>query len=31
MLLKQLKVLDAPASTKIGAFQDKAMAIDGAA
>ncbi len=28
MLLKQLKALGAPASTKIGAFQDKAMAID---
>jgi hypothetical protein len=28
MLLKQLKVLGAPASTKVGAFQDKAMAID---
>ena len=28
MLLKQLKVLEASASTKIGAFQDKAMAID---
>jgi hypothetical protein len=28
MLLKQLKVLGAPASTRIGAFQDKAMAID---
>jgi hypothetical protein len=27
MLLKQLKVLGAPASTKIGAFQDKALAI----
>jgi len=29
MLLKQLKTLGAPASTKVGAFQDKAMAIDG--
>jgi hypothetical protein len=29
MLLKQLKVLGAPASTKIGAFQDKALAIEG--
>jgi hypothetical protein len=28
MLLKQLKVLGAPASTKIGAFQEKAMAIE---
>jgi hypothetical protein len=28
MLLKQLKVLGAPASTKIGVFQHKAMAID---
>ena len=28
MLLKQLKALDAPASTKIGAFQDKALAIE---
>ena len=27
MLLKQLKVLGAPASTKIGAFEGKAMAI----
>jgi len=27
MLLKQLKVLGVPASTKIGAFQDKALAI----
>src|SRR5258708_37889010 len=27
MLLKQLKALGAPASTKIGAFQDKAPAI----
>ena len=29
MLLKQLKVLGAPASTKIGAFQEKALAIPG--
>ncbi len=29
MLLKQLKVLGVPASTKIGAFQEKAMAIEG--
>jgi hypothetical protein len=29
MLLKQLKALGAPASTKVGAFQDKAMAIAG--
>ena len=29
MLLKQLKALGAPASTKIGAFQDKALAIEG--
>ena len=28
MLLKQLKALGAPASTKIGAFQDKALAIE---
>ena len=28
MLLKQLKALGAPASTKIGAFQEKALAID---
>jgi hypothetical protein len=28
MLLKQLKVLGVPASARIGAFQDKAMAID---
>jgi hypothetical protein len=28
MLLRQLKALGAPASTKIGAFQDKAMAIE---
>ena len=27
MLLKQLKVLNAPASTRIGAFQEKALAI----
>jgi Domain of unknown function (DUF6306) len=27
MLLKQLKALGAPASTKVGAFQDKALAI----
>jgi hypothetical protein len=27
MLLKQLKVLGAPASTKVGAFQEKALAI----
>ncbi len=31
MLLKQLKALGAPASTKIGAFQDKALAIEGLA
>ncbi len=31
MLLKQLKVLGVPASTRIGAFQEKAMAIDGLA
>jgi hypothetical protein len=29
MLLKQLKTLGVPASTKVGAFQDKALAIDG--
>jgi hypothetical protein len=29
MLLKQLKALGAPASTKVGAFHDKAMAIEG--
>jgi len=29
MLLKQLKALDAPASPKVGAFQDKALAIAG--
>jgi hypothetical protein len=29
MLLKQIKVLGVPASTKIGAFQEKAMAIEG--
>jgi len=29
MLLKQLKALGAPASTRIGAFQEKAMAIEG--
>ena len=29
MLLKQLKVLGAPASGRIGAFQEKAMAIEG--
>jgi hypothetical protein len=28
MLLKQIKRLEAPASTKVGAFQDKAMAIE---
>ena len=28
MLLKQLKILGAPASTQIGAFEGKAMAID---
>ena len=28
MLLKQLKALGAPASTRIGAFQDKALAIE---
>ena len=29
MLLRQLKALGVPASTKIGAFQEKAMAIEG--
>ena len=29
MLLKQLKVLGVPASTKIGAFEGKALAIEG--
>jgi hypothetical protein len=29
MLLKQIKALGVPASTKIGAFQEKAMAIEG--
>src|SRR5436190_9111690 len=29
MLLKQLKALGAPASPRIGAFQEKAMAIEG--
>lgn len=29
MLLRQLKALGAPASTRIGAFQEKAMAIEG--
>lgn len=29
MLLKQLKALGEPASTRIGAFQEKAMAIEG--
>jgi len=29
MLLKQLKALGVPASTKIGAFEGKALAIDG--
>ena len=29
MLLKQLRALGAPASTRIGAFQEKAMAIEG--
>lgn len=29
MLLKQLKAIDAPASSKVGAFEGKAMAIDG--
>ena len=29
MLLKQLKALGLPASTRIGAFQDKALAIEG--
>ena len=29
MLLKQLRALGAPASTQIGAFQEKAMAIEG--
>ena len=29
MLLRQLKVLGVPASTRIGAFQEKAMAIEG--
>ena len=28
MLLKQLKALNAPASTKVGAFKDKALAIE---
>ena len=28
MLLKQLKALGAPASTRVGAFQDKALAIE---
>ena len=28
MLLRQLKTLDMPASTKVGAFQEKALAID---
>ena len=28
MLLKQLKALGTPASTKVGAFQDKALAIE---
>jgi len=31
MLLRQLKALDVPASTKVGAFQGKAMAIEGLA
>ncbi len=31
MLLRQLKALGAPASTRIGAFHDKAMAIEGLA
>lgn len=31
MLLKQLKVLGEPASPRIGAFQDKALAIEGLA
>lgn len=31
MLLKQLKALGVPASTGIGAFQEKALAIDGLA
>ena len=29
MLLKQLKALGVPASAKVGAFQDKALAIEG--
>jgi len=29
MLLKQLKALGAPASTRVGAFQEKALAIEG--
>lgn len=29
MLLKQLKALGVPASTKVGAFQEKALAIEG--
>ena len=29
MLLRQLKALGAPASTRIGAFQEKALAIEG--
>ena len=29
MLLKQLKALGAPASTRIGAFEGKALAIEG--
>jgi hypothetical protein len=28
MLLRQLKALDMPASTRVGAFQDKALAIE---
>ncbi len=28
MLLKQLKALDAPASPRVGAFQEKALAIE---
>jgi len=31
MLLKQLKALGAPASTKVGAFEGKAMAVEGLA
>jgi hypothetical protein len=31
MLLRQLKTIDEPASTKVGAFEGKAMAIEGLA